>query len=116
MTVLEAQTSIRTCKMCDRPARDNRSVYCSAECFNRNERESSRRRWATFSPERKRATTLVATAILNGTLKPQPCEACGTGRRGQAHHDDYAKPLDVRWLCGGCHKRHHIKFGPGRNA
>lgn len=48
-------------------------------------------------------------AILTGKLVPQPCERCGLavmagGKRVvHAHHDDYDKPLDVRWLCRPCH-------------
>ena len=57
------------------------------------------------------AHNLVETAVSRGELVPQPCEVCGTnhrfkdGRRAvQAHHDDYSKPLEVRWLC---QKHHH---------
>ena len=28
--------------------------------------------------------------------------------RCQAHHDDYSKPLEVRWLCVTCHAAHHV--------
>jgi hypothetical protein len=47
----------------------------------------------------------VLTAKRNGTLKVQPCEKCG--KKAQAHHDDYSKPLDVRWLCPVHHAEHH---------
>ncbi|MDQ2987409.1 MAG: DNA cytosine methyltransferase [Armatimonadota bacterium] len=59
------------------------------------------------------AQNIVEKAIQRGALKPKPCEVCGTngtfvdGRREvQAHHDDYNKPLAVRWLC----QRHHHEW------
>lgn len=55
-----------------------------------------------------RAHAAVSTAIYNGTLIRQPCEVCGKDQT-DAHHDDYAKPLDVRWLCRSHHRLHHSK-------
>lgn len=55
-------------------------------------------------------------AMLRGSLiRPATCQACGAhdapmkdGRSSiQAHHDDYNKPLDVRWLCQRCHHEWH---------
>jgi hypothetical protein len=73
--MIEAAT--KTCKMCDQPVRSKRSVYCSVACFHRYESEYTTRRRATFSPERKRAGTLVYEAVQRGDLKPSPCEVCG---------------------------------------
>ena len=42
------------------------------------------------------------TAIKAGKLVRQPCRSCGA-LPTQAHHNDYARPLDVRWLCSRCH-------------
>lgn len=60
-----------------------------------------------------RAHNIVEKAVLRGVLVPQACEMCGAngtmadGRREvQAHHDDYTKPLQVRWLC----QRHHHEW------
>ena len=57
------------------------------------------------------AQGVVEKAVTKGILIPQPCEVCGSsgrmkdGRRDvQAHHDDYNRPLSVRWLC---QKHHH---------
>ena len=43
-----------------------------------------------------------------GFMRSDICEACGATRNIDAHHDDYTKPFDVRWLCKSCHKRHHL--------
>lgn len=54
----------------------------------------------------KKANTAVQAAIKKGVLLKQPCEVCGTCQNIQAHHDDYSKPLEVRWLC----PKHHAEF------
>lgn len=48
----------------------------------------------------------VRRAIASGLLKRGPCEQCSAPNT-HAHHDDYAKPLDVRWLCSPCHTAYH---------
>jgi hypothetical protein len=55
------------------------------------------------------ARSRIAMAIANGTLTRQPCEECGEPR-GEAHHEDYSKPMDVRWLC----RKHHMRLHAGR--
>lgn len=47
--------------------------------------------------------------IRKGVLVKQPCEKCGTEEKIEAHHDDYNKPLNVRWLCRKHHLEHHRK-------
>ena len=109
--------STKTCHRCGKPlkGRSDRARVCTL-CFRKNEREYGERRRSQFSPERRRASNLVYTAVLNGVLIKQRCEVCGTKKGIQAHHDDYAKPLDVRWLCRSHHKQHHVKFGPALNS
>ena len=60
----------------------------------------------------KHVHDVTEKAIKKGILIPEKCEVCGEytfmkdGRAAvQAHHDDYNKPLSVRWLC---QKHHHI--------
>jgi ribosomal protein S27AE len=53
-----------------------------------------------------RARYEVRKALRNGKLKKQPCAVCGNPI-AEAHHDNYSKPLDVRWLCKDCHDDVH---------
>jgi hypothetical protein len=61
--------------------------------------------WLERNPLKKRAHIITTNAIHAGKLiKPSHCEQCDTVRV-EAHHDDYSKPLEIRWLCLVCHKR-----------
>ena len=62
--------------------------------------------WIERNPEKHKAHYTVANAIKSGKLVKQPCEICGN-TKVQAHHDDYSKPLEIRWLCTKHHSKHH---------
>jgi len=53
------------------------------------------------------ARAVSSRAIKEGRLHPCHCEVCDAGPRVCGHHEDYSKPLDVRWLCHRCHIRLH---------
>ncbi len=57
-------------------------------------------------PERLKARELAYTAFRRGKLKKSACEVCGD-LESEAHHDDYSRPLDVRWLCPKHHRVEH---------
>lgn len=66
-----------------------------------------RKAWYQRSQDKHAAHVKVAKAIRKGDLVRLPCEDCGRVD-SLAHHDDYSKPLDVRWLCPTHHMRLHF--------
>jgi len=67
------------------------------------------KKYASLNPEKHKARQKVLNEIRSGRITRMPCEICES-LESQAHHDDYSKPLDVRWLCEEHHKEHHRKY------
>lgn len=63
-------------------------------------------------PEKFSARLKLSRAVKSGKVVPSPCEVCGEPKV-QAHHDDYSKPLTVRWLCFQHHLEAHGKVAIG---
>ena len=51
---------------------------------------------------------LARVAARKAHPTQQPCERCGVARADR-HHDDYTRPLDIRWLCRRCHIAEHVE-------
>ena len=63
-------------------------------------------------PEKYKATNMVNNAVRDGRMsKPNYCQGCGDICNPHGHHENYSKPLDVTWLCAGCHRFIHVMRG-----
>ncbi len=65
-------------------------------------------KWAVWS----KCSSAVFLSVQSGALvRPSCCSICGGNNNGeviQGHHDDYTKPLEVRWVCMECHRDIHF--------
>lgn len=82
---------------------------------NKNKVYEITKSYRESNPKKFKAHGKVAYEIRIGNMTSKPCEVCGE-KRTHAHHDDYDKPLDVRWLCSKHHNEWHKENGEGLNA
>lgn len=73
------------------------------------------REYRTRFPNKYRAHAMVRSQMRMGNLAKEPCEVCGSETKVHAHHDDYSKPLNVRWLCPVHHSQWHAENGEALN-
>jgi hypothetical protein len=89
--------------------REYRNAYIKTPA-RRNAMNDYNREQRVKWPEKMRARNIIDKMLIAGTLQRQPCEVCGTTERIHAHHPDYFKPLEVRWLCAKHHKAEHMRL------
>lgn len=61
-------------------------------------------------PQRVMARSIVYRELRAKRIKKAPCFFCGSVKV-EAHHNDYAKPLEVVWCC----KMHHRNLDKEQN-
>ena len=72
---------------------------------------SQKNEWSKRNKNKRNAHLKVQRALFNGIIKrPENCEECNCDKELEAHHEDYDKPLDVKWLCIKCHNKRHIEI------
>lgn len=104
----------RQCSLCRRARQQvaKRRKY-QEDSIWQGQRRALREAGSPSHQLRNSARAAARDAVRTGRLvRPERCSQCGAGGRIQGHHDDYAKPLDVRWLCQECHGKAHRKLGP----
>lgn len=92
----------RLCRIC---ARERTRVWRAKNKAHRANYMREKRRKDPLEAHKHRVWARVSDAIRKGKIKRQPCEVCGA--HAEAHHDDYDKPFDVRWLCPTHHRELH---------
>ena len=65
--------------------------------------------WINKNPEKHKAQMLANYAQRKGFIKKCSCERCGD-ENAVKHHDDYKKPLEIKWLCPSCHQKLHLNL------
>lgn len=59
--------------------------------------------------EKNKCRWTLCNAVRDGKIiRPNICDICKKEKKVDAHHDDYSKPLEVKWVCRKCHHQIHI--------
>ncbi len=103
---------LNKCKECTKndvsQNRTKRVDYYREYDRRRGNRQTDFDRWwyQLTNPKKVRAHREVNRERKAGRLAKAPCMICGA-ENVHAHHDNYARPLDVVWLCPAHHKERH---------
>ena len=101
------------CKECDKKRGHSRYLKNKDHCLEMNKKWRLRNPDKSYAiskkqtlkyPDKRKARKAVYYAVKVGKLiKPDICSHCFKKRKVESHHEDYSKPLEVKWLCKKCH-------------
>ncbi len=117
------KVAVGRARFCGRPCARRAAALRIPADARRGEQNGNFKGWASRNkrayvdryrakyPEKAAANDAVQRAIRAGRLvRASACDTCGATPTNEAlhgHHDDYAQPLVVRWLCRACHRAWH---------
>jgi len=85
-----------------------------AKAIGRKKQRKYYHRHVNKDPLKFKAQNILNKSKQRGEITmPDYCCGCGQAGRLHAHHDDYACPKDVLWLCPLCHKARHRELENG---
>lgn len=84
--------------------REYKRIYNST--YRKEHGYTNEKKWIKENPIKSSAERKAQYAKKKGTLIPKPCELC-LSTEVVMHHDDYSKPLEVRWVCRKHHREIH---------
>ena len=94
------------------PSKKEKKAVWSQRPDVQERRKATQKKWRQNNRVKARAHMQVEYEIRQGRIVKQNCEVCGE-ENAQAHHDDYTKPKEVRWLCSTHHAEWH-RFNKAR--
>jgi len=83
------------------------SVYQCIDCYRKKRIDNRNDPAYEDKVLKEKVRSLTRSYIKLGKLVKENCKICGTGENVEAHHEDYTKPLDVKWLCRTHHRELH---------
>ena len=98
------------CSRCDKPLETTRlgkQSYCKlCHSLYMKENRPKQKDMTDLQKKKANARAYLHVYVRRGKIVKQCCEICGSSKV-EAHHLDYNKPLEVKWLCRECHLNLH---------
>ena len=93
----------------ERGNRQHKSYSTEYYAANKEKVKKTKKEWVKKNINKRKAHMIVGYSIKIGKVKkPKKCEICKKiSTRIYGHHDDYSKPLFIKWLCSICHGQRH---------